>query len=417
MLDYESFLSTLALRTERSVIRELLKLTRPGNVISFAGGLPDPATFPIEDLQEVTREVLATGARTALQYATTEGDPVLREELVRWMAKDGVKAGRDDILITTGSQQALDLVGRVLLDPGDVIVVELPTYLGGLQAFRAYGVEMIGAQQDDDGMDMDALRGVLVRLRNEGRRPKFIYAVPDFQNPSGITWTRGRRERLIELASEYGTLVIEDNPYREMRFLGSAPPPITTLDAEGRTLYLSTFSKTLAPGLRIGWIAGPQPLIARCVTAKQAMDLCGPALTQAIAAALLARGTLLERLPAVVGLYRRKRDVMIDALAREMPEGVSWTRPDGGLFLWVRLPEGMDAGAMLKAALEDEAVAYVPGQPFHADGSGQNTLRLNFSYPSEPQIAEGIARLGRIVRRAVPASVHTVHRVGTTVSD
>ncbi|MDI6771554.1 MAG: PLP-dependent aminotransferase family protein [bacterium] len=417
MLDYESFLSTLARRTERSVIRELLKLTRPGNVISFAGGLPDPATFPIAELQEVTREVLATGGRTALQYATTEGDPVLREELVRWMAKDGIKAGRDDILITTGSQQALDIVGRVLLDPGDVIVVELPTYLGGLQAFRTYGVEMIGVQQDDDGINVDALHGVLVRLRQEGRRPKFLYAVPDFQNPSGITWSRGRRERLIELASEFDTLVIEDNPYREMRFLGSAPPPITTLDAEGRTLYLSTFSKTLAPGLRIGWMAGPQPLISRCVTAKQAMDLCGPAFTQAIAAVLLARGMLLERLPTVVGLYRRKRDAMLEALAREMPEGVSWTRPEGGLFLWVRLPEGMDAGAMLKVALEEEAVAYVPGQPFHADGSGGNTLRLNFSYPSEDQITEGIARLGRIVRRGVPAPVHTVHRMGTTVSD
>lgn len=417
MLDYESFLSTLARRTERSVIRELLKLTRPGNVISFAGGLPDPATFPIAELQEVTCEVLATRGRTALQYATTEGDPVLREELVRWMAKDGIKTGRDDVLITTGSQQALDIVGRVLLDPGDVIVVELPTYLGGLQAFRTYGVEMVGVQQDDDGINVNALRDVLMRLRQEGRRPKFLYAVPDFQNPSGITWSRARRERLLDLAGEFDTLVIEDNPYREMRFLGSAPPPITALDTEGRTLYLSTFSKTLAPGLRIGWIAGPQPLISRCVTLKQAMDLCGPALTQAIAAVLLERGTLLERLPTVVGLYRRKRDVMLDALAREMPEGVSWTRPEGGLFLWVRLPEGMDAGAMLKVALEEEAVAYVPGQPFHADGSGQNTLRLNFSYPSEAQITEGIARLGRIVRRNVPVPVHTVHRKGTTVLD
>ncbi len=417
MLDYESFLSTLARRTERSVIRELLKLTRPGSVISFAGGLPDPATFPIAELQEVTREVLSTGGRTALQYATTEGDPVLREELVRWMAKDGINVGRDDVLITTGSQQALDIVGRVLLDPGDVIVVELPTYLGGLQAFRTYGVEMIGVPQDDDGINVQALHSVLTRLRQEGRRPKFLYAVPDFQNPSGITWSRARRERLLALASEFDTLVIEDNPYREMRFLGSAPPPITALDPEGRTLYLSTFSKTLAPGLRVGWMAGPQFLISRCVTAKQAMDLCGPALTQAMVAVLLARGTLLERLPTVVGLYRHKRDVMLDALAREMPEGVSWTRPEGGLFLWVRLPEGVDAGAMLKVALEEEAVAYVPGQPFHADGSGQNTLRLNFSYPSEAEIKDGIARLGRIVRRSVPAPVHTVRRRGTTVSD
>ena len=417
MLDFESFLSKLARRTERSVIRELLKLTRPGNVISFAGGLPDPDTFPIAELQDVTREVLETEGKTALQYATTEGDPVLRDELVRWMAKDGIKTGRDDVLITTGSQQALDIVGRVLLDPGDVIVVELPTYLGGLQAFRAYAVEMIGVQQDDDGINVDALRDALMRLRQEGRRPKFLYAVPDFQNPSGITWSRARRERLLELAGEFDTLVIEDNPYREIRFLGSAPPPITALDTEGRTLYLSTFSKTLAPGLRIGWIAGPQPIIARCVTVKQGMDLCGPAFTQAIAAVLLARGTLMKRLPTVVGLYRRKRDAMLEALGREMPEGVSWTRPEGGLFLWVRLPEGMDAGAMLKVALEEEGVAYVPGQPFHADGSGRNTLRLNFSYPSEAQITEGIARLGRIVRRSAPVPIHTVHRTGTTVSD
>lgn len=417
MIDYEQFLSGLARRSERSVIRELLKLTRPGSVISFAGGLPDPATFPIADLIEVAREVLSTEGKTALQYATTEGDPALREELARWMAKDGIKVGRDDILITTGSQQALDIVGRVLLDPGDVIVVELPTYLGGLQAFRMHSVEMIGVPQDEDGINVHALHAVLTRLRQEGRRAKFLYCVPDFQNPSGITWTRARRERLLELASEFETLVIEDNPYREMRFLGSAPPPITALDPDGRTLYLSTFSKTLAPGLRIGWVAGPQPLILRCVTAKQGMDLCGPALTQAIAVKLLAHETLLKRLPDVVGLYRRKRDVMLEALERAMPEGVSWTRPEGGLFLWVRLPEGVDAGAMLKVALEEEAVAYVPGQPFHADGGGQNTLRLNFSYPSEAEIRDGIARLGRVVRRSIPTPVHTVHRRGTTVSD
>ncbi len=417
MPEYESFLSALARRAERSVIRELLKLARPGKVISFGGGLPDPATFPIAAIQQAVGEILSGGGRTALQYATTEGDPALRDELARWMAKDGIGFGRDDILITTGSQQALDLAGRVLLDPGDAIVVELPTYLGGLQAFRGYGVDMIGVPQDDEGMDMQALRAVLARLRQEGRRPKFIYAVPDFQNPSGVTWSRQRREQLLDLAREFDTLIVEDNPYREMRFLGSAPPPIAALDPEGRTLYLSTFSKTLAPGLRIGWMAGPQPVLSKCVVAKQGMDLCGPALTQAIAAVLLGRGTLLERLPSVVGLYHRKRDVMLEALAQGMPEGVSWTRPEGGLFLWVRLPEAVDTGEMLRSALEEEAVAYVPGQPFHADGSGRNTMRLNFSYPPEDDIREGIAGLCRVVRRRVPDLVHTIHRSGTTVSD
>lgn len=416
MVDYDAFFSGPASRAERSTIRELLKLVGRRSVISFAGGLPDPATFPTDELQEVVREVLATRARTALQYGPTEGDPALRAELVLWMAKDGITFDRDDIVVTTGSQQALDLLGRVFLDPGDVIVVELPSYLGGLQAFRAYAVEMVGVPQDEEGIEPDRLADVLWGLRRGGRRPKFIYVVPDFQNPSGITWTRERRERLLALAAEFETLVVEDNPYREMRFLGTAPPPVAALDRDGRTVYVSTFSKTLAPGLRIGWLAGPAPIIARCVTVKQGMDLCGPAFTQAIAAALLARGTLLARLHSVAALYHRKRDVMLEALSQTMPSGVTWTRPEGGLFLWVRLPEGLDTGALLERAVE-AGVAYVPGQPFHADGSGRNTMRLNFSYPSEVEIREGIARLAELVRSAEPAAVHTIHRGRTHVSD
>ncbi len=416
MIDLEAFFSRPTRGAERSIIRELLKMAGR-DIISFAAGLPDPKSFPVDEIRAVTDQVLATRAAQALQYGTTEGDPALRDELVKWMAKDGIRVGRDDILITTGSQQALDIVGRVLLDPGDVIIVELPSYLGGLQAFRAYQVEMIGVPQDDDGIDGSQLAEVLLRLRREGRRPKFLYAVPDFQNPSGITWSRQRRERLLELAREFGTLVVEDNPYREMRFLGVAPPPIMALDHDGRTLYLSTFSKTLAPGLRIGWIAAPQPVIERCVTVKQGMDLCGPALTQAIAAALLAGGGLLARLPAVVERYRQKRETMLEALAREMPPGVTWTRPEGGLFLWVRLPAHMDTTMMLRRAIEEEGVAYVPGQQFHCDGGGRFTMRLNFSYPSEDQICDGVARLARIVRRETAAPIHTIHRKGTIVSD
>jgi len=416
MIEFDAFFSTPARGAERSVIRELLKFAAGGTVISFAGGLPDPATFPVDELQEVILEVLRTGAGRALQYGTTEGDVRLREELVGWMAKDGIGFDRDSILITNGSQQALDIVGRVLLDPGDVIVCELPSYLGGLQAFRYYQVEMVGVPQDDEGLEPDRLARVLRDLRRAGRRLKFIYVVPDFQNPSGITWTRERRERLLDLAAEFNVLVVEDNPYREMRFMGQAPPPVAALDRDGRTLYLSTFSKTLAPGLRIGWIAAPPPIIERCVTAKQGMDLCGPSFTQAVVAALLARGVLGRRLPAVAALYRRKREAMLEALGSQMPAGVSWTRPEGGLFLWVRLPEDMDAGAMLQVAVQEEGVAYVPGQAFHCDGSGRNTMRLNFSYPSEEEIREGISRLARLVRRHAPA-IHTVHRGGTIVSD
>jgi 2-aminoadipate transaminase len=416
MIDFDAFFSTPTRGAERSVIRELLKFAAGGRVISFAGGLPDPATFPVGELHEVVDEVLRTGAGRALQYGTTEGDVRLRDELVKWMAKDGITFDRDQILVTNGSQQALDIVGRVLLDPGDVIICELPSYLGGLQAFRYYQIEMVGVPQDDEGLEPDQLAGVLRDLRRAGRRLKFIYVVPDFQNPSGITWTRERRERLLDLAAEFNVLIVEDNPYREMRFMGQAPPPVAALDRDRRTLYLSTFSKTLAPGLRIGWIAAPAPIIERCVTAKQGMDLCGPSFTQAIAAALLARGTVAQRLPAVAALYRRKREAMLEALGSQMPAGVSWTRPEGGLFLWVRLPEDMDAGALLQAAVREEGVAYVPGQAFHCDGSGRNTMRLNFSYPSEDEIREGIGRLARLVRRMAPA-IHTIHRGGTTVSD
>jgi 2-aminoadipate transaminase len=421
MIDYSAFFATQTRGIERSLIRELLKLGRERRVILFSGGFPDPATFPVAELQAVTREVLSGQAALALQYGPTEGDPVLREELTKWMAKDGIVATAENVLVTTGSQQALDVIGKVLLNPGDVIVVELPSYLGGLQAFRTYGADLVGVPQDEDGINPDLLADTLVRLRREGRRPKFLYAVPDFQNPSGITWTRERRGRLLALAREFGALVVEDNPYREMRFAGEAPPPIFALDREKRTIYLSTFSKTLAPGLRVGWITAAEPIVAQCVTAKQAMDLCGPALTQAIVAGLLRRGGMLERLSGVVAIYRRKCQAMLEALAQEMPDGVRWTRPEGGLFLWVTLPEDVDTGALLWPAVEEEGVAYVPGASFFADGSGRNTMRLNFSYPSEEEIHEGIARLARLIRRRTPQRaaqhVHTIHRRGTSVSD
>ncbi len=415
-VDLEAFLSSSARGMRRSLIRELLKLTSRGGIISFAGGFPDPNTFPVADLQEVTRDVLADQAHRALQYGITEGDPRLRDELVRWMAKDGITATRDQILITTGSQQGLDIAGKVFLDPGDLIIVELPSYMAALQVFRTYGAEMVGVPQDDAGMETGRLADVLAALAREGRRPKFIYAVPDFQNPSGVTWTEARRRELLALARRYDTLVLEDNPYREIRFEGSAPPPIYALDQGERTIYLSTFSKTLAPGLRIGWMVAREEITARFVTAKQAMDLCSPSFTQAVTAEMLARGVVSGRLERIAAVYRRKRDAMLRALTREMPKGVTWTRPEGGLFLWVRLPEGMDTEALLPEAVDREKVAYVIGSGFFADGGRKHTMRLNFSYPSEEEIDEGIRRLARLITRHLPVSTSsTAER--TTVSD
>ncbi len=401
--DWTEFYSASARVMTRSLIRELLKLTRRGGIISFAGGLPDPATFPVEELKAITARVLDREAHLALQYGPSEGDARLRDELVKWMGKDGIRPSRDQILITIGSQQGLDLIGRVFLDPGDVVVVELPTYMAGLQVFRSYRAEMVGVPQDDEGMRIDLLEQTLAHLRQSGRRPKLIYVVPDFQNPSGVTMTQDRRLRLLELAREYHTLVVEDNPYRELRFEGAAPPPIAALDTDGRVIYLSTLSKTLCPGLRIAWMVASDELIRQFVTAKQGVDLCCPAFTQAIAAEFCAQGHLHTRIPKIVDLYRRKRDTMFRALQREMPAGVTWTRPAGGLFLWVRLLEGMDTEQLLPAAVEEERVAYVIGSGFHADGGGKNAMRVNFSFPSEQDIAEGIRRLATLVTRRLHA--------------
>lgn len=402
MEDLAEFYSASARVMTRSLIRELLKLTRRASVISFAGGLPDPSTFPVDELKAITALILEREPQLALQYGPTEGDARLREELVRWMAKDGITATRDQVLITTGSQQGLDIIGRVFLDPGDVVVLERPSYMAALQVFRSYRVEMVGVPQDDDGLRPELLEETLSRLARSGKRVKIIYVVPDFQNPSGVTMSEERRRRVLHLAREYHTLVVEDSPYRELGFEGTPPPPLAALDADGRVIYVSTFSKTLCPGLRIAWVAAGEELIARFVTAKQAMDLCCPAFTQAIAAEFCAQGHIYTRIPSITALYHKKRDVMLAALRREMPEGVTWTRPHGGLFLWVRLPEGMDTEQLLRPAVEEEGVAYVVGSGFHADGSGKNTMRLNFSYPSEEDIEEGIRRLARLVKRRLP---------------
>lgn len=397
--DLNEIFSTNAKHMKKSVIRELLKLTRRPEVISFAGGLPDPAAFPVEEVAEITAHVLRTQGATALQYGPTEGDPKLKEELIAHHEReDGMQLKPENILITVASQQGLDLIAKVFIDRGDSVIVGLPTYVGGLGAFNGYGAEMIGIELDDDGMRMDLLEAELERMRNKRQKPKFIYVVPDFQNPAGITMSEKRRLKLIELAHEYDVLIIEDSPYKELRFEGESQKSIFALDGTGHVIGLHTFSKILFPGMRLGWIIGDEAVIQKIVIAKQATDLCTPPFNQAIIAEFASRGLLTKVIDNVKEIYREKRAIMLKALDEHMPDlpGLSWTRPEGGLFLWVRLPDGFDAEQLFYEAIEQD-VAFVVGSAFHCDGGGQNAMRLNFSFPSKEGIVEGIKRLAKVI--------------------
>jgi len=406
-----------AQRTQRmtsSAIRELLKLTAQPDVISFAGGLPSPELFPIEEFRSAADAVLTKLGRKALQYSTTEGYPALREMIVRHMARYGIVVTIDNVLITTGSQQALDLVGKVLINPGDKILTEEPTYLGAIQAFTMYGAEYVTVPIDADGMQTERLEEAL----RSG--PKFMYVLPNFQNPSGTTLPVERRMDLIRMAEHYGIPIIEDDPYGQLRYEGDHIKPLVVLDAEsrhcesngrytGNLIYLSTFSKTLAPGLRLGWVVAPKEVIGRLVQAKQGTDLHSSTFDQMVAFEA-ARGGFIDRhVRRIREVYRRRRDRMLASLAREFPDpasGVRWTHPRGGLFLWVELPEGIDSGELLEDAVR-EKVAFVPGTAFHPLGGGRNTMRLNFSNSTEALIEAGIARLARAIEKRLRA--HGVH--------
>ena len=399
--DLNEVFSTNAKHMKKSVIRELLKLTRRPEVISFAGGLPDPAAFPVEEVAEITAYVLRTQGATALQYGPTEGDPKLKEELIAHHEReDGTQLRPENVLITVASQQGLDLTAKVFIDRGDKVIVGLPTYVGGLGAFTSYGAEMIGIELDDEGMRMDLLEAELERLRKRREKPKFIYVVPDFQNPAGITMSEARRLKLIELAHKYDVLIIEDSPYKELRFEGESQKSIFALDGTGHVIGLHTFSKILFPGMRLGWIIGDEAVIQKIVIAKQATDLCTPPFNQAIIAEFASRGLLTKVIENVKGIYCEKREVMLKALDEYMPDlpGLSWTRPEGGLFLWVRLPDTIDAEQLFYEAIEQD-VAFVVGSAFHCDGGGQHAMRLNFSFPTKESIVEGVKRLAGVIEK------------------
>lgn len=396
--DLSSFYSKNALNMKRSEIRELLKITRQPGIISFAGGLPAPDTFPVAELQDICSQVLQEKGAMALQYGTTEGEAPLREAIAQWMNREKAAIKPENILVTAGSQQGLDMVAKVFIDPGDIIIVELPSYIGGLQAFTAYRAKMIGVPQDNEGMRMDKLEKVLDKLARRKKKPKFIYVVPDFQNPSGVTMSLERRKKLLALAYQHGVPIVEDSPYRDLRFAGEPVPAIYALDDQEQVIALGTFSKIFCPGLRLAWIMAPATWLDKMIVAKQSMDLCCPTFNQLVAAEYIGRGFLPKQIERIRELYGRKREVMLKALKRHMPKGVKWTKPEGGLFLWVKLPKNLSANELFPKAVE-EKVAYVIGSAFHCDGKGQNSMRLNFSFPTEEQIEEGVKRLAAMVRK------------------
>lgn len=399
-INIEEFCSVLASKMKASTIREILKIIQRSNVISLAGGMPDPATFPAKEINQVTQQILTKNSARALQYSSTEGLPELRELILNWFSEDNKKVGLDNIVITSGSQQGLDLVSKVLLDPGDIVIVELPSYLAALNAFRSYGGEMRGISMDDEGVEVDILEETLTQLKKEGKKAKFIYTISNFQNPAGVTMSLPRRKRILEIARKFKVFILEDNPYDKLRFEGEPLPSIYSLDNEGYVINLGTFSKILCPGLRLAWVLGDKKIIEKIVIMKQATDLCTTILNQLIVYEYCRQNDIDKNIESNIKIYRKKRDVMLNALSKYFPSEASWTKPEGGFFIFVTLPEYIDVDEMFPEAIE-EGVAYVSGSAFFANGKGKNTMRLSFCYPKEEDIKEGIKRLGKVIKKRI----------------
>ncbi len=398
---YEQRFSQNARRMRASEIRELLKLTQWPEVISFAGGLPNPAAFPTEELRGVIEHVMAEHAPDALQYGATEGHNKLRDAIARGMGiEHDTPQSIHNILITHGSQQALSLLSHVLLDPGDVVVTGAPSYLGALQTFRAFQAQIEGVALDESGMDVDLLEKKLRSLAEHKRLPKFIYLVPTFQNPSGVTIPLERRRRTYELLCEHDLLLIEDDPYGFLRYDGEKVPLFKSLDEQERVIYLSSFSKILAPGFRIAWMAAPESIVNKVCLAKQTQDLCSNTFAQYCIFEAMYHDILFPHIEQIIRIYRRKRDTMLAAMEQYLPDRARWNRPEGGLFVWVTLPPFINTLDMFAKAISND-VAYVAGQAFFPDGGGQNTMRLNFSHPSDEMIEEGVRRLANVIREEI----------------
>jgi 2-aminoadipate transaminase len=384
-----------------SEVRELLKLLQVPDMISFAGGFPNPETFPAELIREIVNDVLKKDGAQALQYGITEGYMPLREAVADRMNKKGMKITKDNILIVSGSQQVIDLTGKVFIDPKDTVVVTAPTYLTALTGWAVYQTTFESIPIDSNNMRMDIFEERMKKLAKRSNPPVIVYALPNFQNPAGVTMPEKNRKKLVDLASDYDFLILEDDPYGELRYRGEHIPPIKSFDDENRVIYMSTFSKILAPGLRIGWVVADEEILKKLVIAKQSADVCANVLGQRIAHEYIIRGQIDPQIEKTRKIYSRKMDLMLKGMDELMPKGITWTRPDGGMFLWVNLPESMDSAELLKKALK-KRVAFVTGKAFFADPKdGSSSLRLNFTHPSDEMITEGLRRLGSVLNQEI----------------
>jgi 2-aminoadipate transaminase len=399
MGNLERLYSDRAGKMRKSVIRELLKVAQDPEIISFAGGLPNPNSFPIDDLNTIIQSVMKNHGKKALQYGTTQGLTELRKSLADRAYKDGIDdINADNVIITNGSQQALDMVGKLFLNPGDTALVGSPTYLGGINAFKSYESNLTGIPLDEDGMRIDLLEDTIKELINEDIIPKFIYVIPTFQNPAGVIMPEKRRKQLIDVAHEYDLVIVEDDPYGKLSYDIDHIKPIKAYDDDGRVIYMSTFSKILSPGFRLAWTIASDELTRKMIICKQALDLCTNTFTQYIANEFMRQGSLDLHILKINEMYKPKRDKMISGIKEYFPEGYTCNKPQGGMFAWVTLPEGIDTETMFLDAIKHK-VAYVHGKAFHVDGGGERSMRLNFSYSSNEQIDEGIKRLSKVIEQ------------------
>ena len=413
--DLERYARLFAERTtvmRSSAMRDLMEITARPEVISLAGGLPDTSTFPPESFAAQMTRIAQESSAQALQYGPTEGFAETKECIREVMAAEGMEPDLDDVIVTTGGQQAIDLVAKTFVDPGDVVIAEAPTYPGAVPVFCSYQAETLQVGVDEDGMDVDELERLLDRLRGEGRSPKFIYTVPSFQNPAGVTMSAERRRRLVAIARERELLVVEDNPYGMLRYEGEPEQPLYKLEGGDYVIYLGTLSKILSPGIRLGWLCAPPPVMEKVVLGKQAADLCTSTLTQYFVREYFAEGAWREYVDDLREIYRDRRDAMLEALERYFPDEAEWSRPEGGLFCWAKLPAYLDTTDLLAKALRDN-VAFVPGAAAYVDGRGGSEMRLNFSASGGDEIREGIKRIGAVIAEQMSLydSITTEHQI------